>query len=205
MIDYAQCLDFLARRRSVRQYEQRPVPSDVLEKLVTAAIQAPSASSRQDWEFIVICSRGRIAELAEVTARCWKEILETCESDIVRDELARYASNFDWFAMAPALIAVTCKRPEGFLQALLGDAASAVAGACASAAMATQNLLLAAETLGLGACCLTGPVAAAEHLKPLLGMGRNRQLVCLVAVGYPVGVPDAMPRKGVQDVMKVVT
>lgn len=205
MTSYESLFDLLARRRSIRHFTERSVSSETIEKLVEAAIQAPSASNRQDWKFLVVRSRKHIEALADTTSQCWKDILACCDSEAVQDELAGYAVHFDWFRAAPVVIAVTCKRPEGFLRELLPESASAVSGAYASAAMASQNLLLAAESLGLGACCLTGPVAAEKAFKPLLGMGNSRQLVCLVAVGYPAAAPSHITRKKAHDVIEEIT
>ncbi|HEY3268672.1 MAG TPA: nitroreductase family protein [Armatimonadota bacterium] len=60
-------------RRSVRQYRQPPVPDSVVEDLVRAAMQAPSACNQQPWEFVVITDRetlGRIALANENAAMC---------------------------------------------------------------------------------------------------------------------------------------
>ncbi len=50
----AEFLELMKRRRSVREYDQRPVPRDVIEDALAAAITAPSGANLQPWHFVVI-------------------------------------------------------------------------------------------------------------------------------------------------------
>ncbi len=52
-------------RRSVRAYKDKPIPDDVLARVLEAARLAPSACNRQEWRFIVVKDRIKIGELAE--------------------------------------------------------------------------------------------------------------------------------------------
>ena len=51
-------------RRSIRQFEDRPVEPEKIERILRAAMAAPSAGNQQPWEFYVVRGRGKIAELA---------------------------------------------------------------------------------------------------------------------------------------------
>jgi nitroreductase len=64
--------------------------------------------------------------------------------------------------------------------------------------------MLAAHALGIGSCCITGPLAAQEALRKLLGLGRRRKIVCLVALGYPAEEPEAPLRKPVERIAKYI-
>jgi nitroreductase len=118
--------------------------------------------------------------------------------------LRDYAKHFDWFARAPVVIAVSTRRPESFLTTLCGEDAIAVQGGAVSAAMAAQNLMLAAHAMGLGTCCLTGPLAAGSRLKEILRLGVRRELVCLITLGYPEGESAAPGRRPVDEIMRYV-
>jgi nitroreductase len=143
-------------------------------------------------------------KMEDVVRNRWKSILDKSDIGVIRDELERYAKNFDWFSHAPVLIVVSAKRPETFLRDLLGGAADDVAGTEISAAMAAQNLMLAAHALGIGSCCITGPLAAEEALRDLLRLGKRRKIVCLVALGYPAEEPEAPLRKPVEKIAKYI-
>jgi len=197
-------LQFVRSRRSIRKFRKDPLPREDLRRIIEAASWAPSASNRQDWEFTIITSPTTKERMEDIVRNCWKSILGKSQTGVIKDELERYAKNFDWFSQAPVLIVISAKRPETFLCHLLGEAADDVAGTEISAAMAAQNLMLAAHTFGIGSCCITGPLAAQEALKDLLGLGKRRKIVCLVALGYPAEQPEAPLRKPVEKIAKYI-
>ncbi|MFA6093475.1 MAG: nitroreductase family protein [Elusimicrobiota bacterium] len=196
-------MDLARERRSVRDFLPDPVPHDLMQRLIDAASWAPSAGNRQDWEFIVVESAAAKRELASAVRKRWDALLAKAQSGTT-ESLKNYASNFDWFANAPALVAVTSKTPADFLEELLGGTASAVSGGRLSAAMAAQNLMLSAHAAGLGSCCLTGPLAAQEEMKPILGISRRREIVCLIAVGRPLHNPPAPVRKPLEKISRYI-
>lgn len=191
-------------RRSVRRFLDRSVPRTLICDLVKSASMAPSASNRQAWEITVVASLELRRRLAEVVKHRWDSLLAACGSDQIREIVSGYAHNFSWFASAPVVLVVSCYAPEAFMVDLVGSpsVAADTAGMKISAAMAAQNLMLAAHAAGLGTCCLTGPVAAADELRPLLGLGRRRELVCLIALGYPAEQPPAPSRKPVDEILR---
>ncbi len=189
----------------MRRFKPEPVSPDVLNRLLEAAAWAPSAGNRQDWRFAVVTSDDVRRRMASAAEREWDAILAAHGSDGVVEELARYRSNFGWFAEAPVVIAVSCKVPEGFLVHYLGALADDVAGTQVSAAMAAQNLMLAAHANGLGSCCLTAPLVAEQELKRILGLGRRSRIACLIAVGYADESPAAPARKPLDDIVRFLT
>lgn len=54
-------------RRSIRKYQDKIVEKDKIEKLLRAAMQAPSAANQQPWEFIVIQDKGKLGKLSEMS------------------------------------------------------------------------------------------------------------------------------------------
>lgn len=60
-------MKIIDERRSVRSYEDRPVEPEKIEKLLRAAMQAPSAANQQPWEFIVVRERGTLDKLADLS------------------------------------------------------------------------------------------------------------------------------------------
>jgi nitroreductase len=59
-------LEAIRTRRSVRKYEDRPVPEELVRKLLAAAMSAPSARNQQPWQFVVIDDRRMLADVAEI-------------------------------------------------------------------------------------------------------------------------------------------
>jgi coenzyme F420-0:L-glutamate ligase/coenzyme F420-1:gamma-L-glutamate ligase len=197
-------LKLVRGRRSIRKFRRDPLPKEVLRCIIEAASWAPSASNRQDWEFRVVTSSPVKERMRNIVRSRWESVLDRSSSDVIREELQKYISMFDWFSHAPALIIISAKRPESFLYHILGDTAGDVAGTEISAAMAAQNLMLAAHASGIGSCCVTGPLAAQEELKGLLEIGKGRKIVCLIALGYPAEQPEAPLRKSVERVSKYI-
>jgi len=60
-------VEAIYKRRSVRNYTDRPVPEAVVESLLRAGMQAPSAGNQQPWEFLVVRERTTLEEMAEAS------------------------------------------------------------------------------------------------------------------------------------------
>jgi len=60
-----ECLKFIYTRRSVRDYSDREISEEDLEKILKAAFQAPSAANEQPWHFVIVRKRELLNELAE--------------------------------------------------------------------------------------------------------------------------------------------
>ena len=59
-------LDFIFARRSVRRYQERPIPEEMVRDLLEAAMAAPSAVAKDPWHFIVVQSRERLQQLTDI-------------------------------------------------------------------------------------------------------------------------------------------
>ena len=195
-------LSLLRSRRSVRRFAGDPVAREIVEKLIEAAAWAPSAGNRQDWFFTVVTSAQLKAQMSEAVRRCWQNIAEANRDSGLSDDLAQYTASFDAFVSAPVVIAVSARVPSVVQTRLLRETATATSGSAASAAMAAQNLMLAAHALGLATCCLTGALAARDELGRLLALERKRELVCLIALGVAAETPPAPPRKGIAEIAR---
>lgn len=57
-------MKLIENRRSIRKYLDRPIPDDTIEKLVEAALRAPSSRSINPWEFIVVTDRKSLVKLS---------------------------------------------------------------------------------------------------------------------------------------------
>lgn len=200
MISYDQLLELIKARRSIRRFADRAVSREDLKRLLEAARWAPSNHNRQPWKFIVIDDRGRIRELAE-KIRCdmdkrLKVLPEVAAA--YAGELAHYAT---FFEHAPVLIVALHKPPIAASSALWDGVPnpSLVSGEPISVAMAMQNLLLAAQALGLGACILTAPLLAG-NLPRTLDLPDGLEVTALIALGYPAESPEAPRRKSLEHI-----
>ncbi len=187
----------LSGRRSVRSYLDQPVPLEIIERMIEMAVMAPSAANRQDWFFTVITSGSLKHAMAEAVRRRWQEIVNANRQMAMIDEVEKYSAGFAAFESAPAVIAVSAMQTNSVQSQLLGENAVLVSGSMASAAMAAQNVMLAAAGFGLATCCMTGALAARKELEDIIGLERKRILICLITAGYAAEIPAAPPRKPV--------
>jgi len=197
-------MEIIRGRRSIRRFRKDQVRSDIIEQLIEAASWAPSASNRQDWFFTVVTSPDIKGQMAQAVRRRWEKIVTDNRDIGFIDDVKDYASSFASFEDAPVLIAVSAKGVDSVQRRLLGDAAAIASGSLASAAMAAENLMLAAHALGLGTCPMTGALAAGDELKMILGIKGRREIVCLIGLGYPDESPSPPPRKPVKEITRYV-
>ncbi len=61
-------MDVIFNRRSIRRYKNQAVEREKIEKLLRAAMQAPSAVNQQPWEFIVVQNKGNLQRLAQISS-----------------------------------------------------------------------------------------------------------------------------------------
>jgi nitroreductase len=199
---FEQLMGVIRGRRSIRRFSDGSVTRDTLERLIAAASWAPSATNRQDWFFSVIQSPELKAELADIVRARWREVIESHKHLGSIEEIERYSAFFTGFEGSPVVVAVSASATGSLQREIAGDLAPSVAGSIASAAMAAQNLMLAAHALGLGTCCLTGPLIVATEIRGLLELGRKRELVCLIAVGYPDEAPEPSARRPLAEIVR---
>jgi nitroreductase len=203
MSDYDRLLELIKSRRSIRRFADRPVGHDDLARLLEAARWAPSNHNRQPWRFLVIEDKQQINQLAEIVSQGLSEKLKS-----LPEVAAAYAGEFmhyaTFFSNAPVLLVVLHKQPVSVSAPLLAGLKNPdlVSGEPLSVAMAVQNLLLAAQALGLGTCVLTGPLLVQDALAGALDLSAGHDLTCLVALGHPAELPAPPRRKTIEQIVE---
>lgn len=204
-------LDFLSMRRSVRAFTAAPVPRDVLERLLQAAVTAPSPTNRQPWRFAVVTHtslRQRITEAVRTRAEEMKAIIRQGHH---AEDFGKYGDFFhEPLATAAAIIVPQYRVYPDLIANLVasggGDpskfhtAASMQAELCSTSA-AVMALLQQALAEGLGACWMSGPMIARDAVQGLLDIREPWKMVGAVAVGYPAELPVKQPRKPLAQVV----
>ncbi len=163
-------------RTSIRSFKDEPVTEAQLEKLLKAGMSAPTAGNMQPWEFVVVtrpdllkkirllAKEVKAGELGLEEARDTPKLLKGAEKDGAAAFIVVMA-NMDIY-----------KDKQHFTKFWVADTS-----------IATQNILLAAHSMGLGAVWLSiYPSPAREQkLRDYLNIPENKNILCLIALGYP--------------------
>ena len=194
---YDQLLKFLKMRRSRREFKDQPVPRDVIDKLLLAAVEAPSAINNQSVQYTAVTDRDVLKQISERSARALENMKKMMTNPIGR-LIFRAMMRDGYEDMMEFLPLVDCLL--GFQKAgrdmMLYDAPCMILlhapksdmMAPGDAIFNAENILLAAETLGLGACVIgfvTEPANRDPEIKRLVQMPKDHKVFCAIALGYP--------------------
>jgi nitroreductase len=186
-------------RRSCRLYKEDPVDRAVLEDLVKIGITAPSGTNDQLWTFTIVPDRASMLRLAETIAEFFRRLNVMAES-ATRRLLARLFTDDalgDYYRENYARVKEALKEWDktGRDQLFHGATAGIVVGmrpgaSCPGedALLATQNILLACEALGLGTCLIGFAVRAMRHepeIKRVIGIPDEERVHAVIAIGHP--------------------
>jgi nitroreductase len=157
-----QLLALARRRRSVRWFESRAVPRELVQQALEVAVLSPSACNRQSFEFLIFDDAAMVRRVAELAAGT-----------------RGFNDNF------PAIAVVV-----GRLRAYFHEKDRHVI--YIDGALASMSFVLALETLGLSSCCINWPDVSArdEKMKQLLHLADDERIIMLIAFGF--GDPEGM-------------
>lgn len=162
-------------RRSIRQYNTTPIPQEIMDVILECGINAPSGSNSQPWEIRVINNQDLLNEISEKMLSCF---------DSARSSQFKSNPNYrNMFRNATTVVFIANKDNGGKLDCgLLGE-----------------NMILAAQSLGIGSCCLGAPInffkteIGTPYLKKL-DFSPEYNLLYAIGFGYPEETPEAKPR-----------
>ena len=170
-ISFEDLHSLFVRRRSVRWYLDRPVPYELVQQAIDAAAQAPSACNRQPFRFIVATDPEWAAKIAACAGGTTGFAEQLPGIIVVVGNLAAYPQERDRH-----LIYI-------------------------DSALASMQLMLAAETLGLATCPINWPDVdfAENRIQPILELPPHERVIMLIAIGYgdpESGVPYSQKKQG---------
>ncbi|MFQ3670586.1 MAG: nitroreductase family protein [Verrucomicrobiia bacterium] len=186
-------LEAAARRRSIKTFKSDPIPSDLLDKVLEAARQAPSSFNLQLTRVVVIRSAEQKEALAQVA---WgqKQIVQAPVTLVFASAFRAWEETMDEMleqarssgAWPEKMVEFVRANAPGF-QAALGDREREYG--VKDAMIAATHAALAAESLGLGTCFMNGWEEAG--VKRVIGVGEDPDVA--IAVVLPVGYPESVP------------
>lgn len=217
----------MSTMRAMRRLKPDPVPGELLEKLIQAAVWGPSGGNMQRFEYVLVTDRDVMRRLEPLWKRCVDAYLATTGKYAPEgmDEaaygrmVAAIAYQRDHFAETPALIIPCYQFPEPRLEEEGLRASAEALGAEASARMVriqerfaalaegscvypgVQNLLLAARGLGLAANITIWHLMLEDEWKDALGIPEDMNTFAVVPVGLPRGRFGPVSRRPLSEVI----
>ena len=190
----AETLDALLRgRRSVRQYQDRPVAREDIERILEAARWAPSPHGRQPWRFVVLTSRAAKKRLADYMGADWRKNLkmDNQPEEIVNIRLEKSCQRI---LHAPVII-----LPCLYLQDLdrypdEKRQADETTMAIQSIGAAIQNMLLMAYDLGLDGGWMCAPLFCPDVVCDALSLDNKLLPQAMITLGYAAADPKRRER-----------
>ncbi len=191
-------VQLMASRRSCRCFTAKPVDRSILEDLVKIGITAPSGTNSQAWTFTILPEREAVTCLAGQVAAYFRRLNATAEKTMLRlflkligkGELDAYYRGYY------SKIKLALEQWQGESKDLLfhGSTAAIIVGSrpgascpAEDALLATQNILLAAHSMGLSSCLIGFAVAAMKKdrsIQQTLAIPLEEQIHAVIALGY---------------------
>ncbi|MBS7645464.1 MAG: nitroreductase family protein [Candidatus Bathyarchaeia archaeon] len=159
----------LASRRSVRRFKPDPVPEGLVEKLLNAGVCAPTAGNIQPWRFIVVDDPSTLEMIRKVSP--------------------------GYFGGAPLAIIVCSDRGRSYE---LGGIVARDYLSIVDCAIAAGYILLAAQALGLGGCCIKS--FSTPAVKEILEIPGGVEPELMLAIGWPDEQPMRPPKLGLEEI-----
>lgn len=184
--------DLLMRRRSIRNFEDRDVPLELVRKIIQDSCLAPSSGNGQPWRFIIIRNRGWIQRLSDESKKNFLSYLDkNPDASIKKYETALTKEDFNVFYNAPCLVFIL--GPKN-IQSVYVDCT-----------LAACYFMFAAAAMGLGTCWVgLGSNIRDPEIREAIGIPEDCQIVAPIIVGYPKGVP-APPDRNEPQILKIVS
>ncbi len=195
----AALVNMMRARRSCRVYREKPIEREILEDLVKIGITAPSGTNSQKWTFSIIDSRSKMLAFGETIATYYKKLNRLAEFGWLRKLLKLcgqpqldiyYREYYD--SIKEAMIQWDEEKDDRLFhgaQAVILVGAEPGAGCPQEdALLATQNILLGAETFALGSCLIGFAVEALRRdkkIKERLKIPVDETIYAVIALGYP--------------------
>lgn len=215
-MDLMELEKLIKTRRSVRRWQRKAVPEELLTKAVELATWAPSAGNSQNWRFYIVISPEKMKLVADAVQAAADLVASWPESKL-GPQMPGPGRKAGYFEVAPAAILVAASRRPSPIDRIFeerekvdpkakeirewrGISASPVQGVAAAIA----TLLLVLHQMGLGAVWMTGPMQAKGELEKILKVPEGYDLIALIPVGYPDETPESRGRKPVQEVCEIV-
>ena len=208
--------NLIRSRRSIRSWQEKEVPQELLLQAIEMATWAPNGGNQQNWRFYLILNRDTIKAIADAVQASTNTISSWPEADKYMDT-NRMCQRAGFFREASAAIAVAASQYQSPIDQFLATREETDNQArtirqwrniadsrIQSVAAAIAYLLLILHQMGLGAVWMTGPMKAKEEIEIILQVPSGMDVVAFIPVGYPAEAPAPGERKPIGEVCEII-
>jgi len=184
--------ELLEKRRSVRDYEDKEVPLDLIQEIINDAIKAPNAGNMQLWRFVVVSSKEWMKKISDSNRKGFLADIETNPNSPWKGYEAQFRNDdFNMFYNAPAVLYIVGTAK---MQTITADCA-----------LFAAYFMLAAANRGLGTCWVAQGVDITDQaILDEMGIPDNYRIVAPIILGYPKTIPP-MPERREPKMLKVLS
>lgn len=172
----------IRERRSLGKLKDTPVAREKIEQMLESAVWAPNHHLTEPWKFFVLSGEGR-----KPLSRVLKEVAHGRVQEPDSEEGQKRIEKISRKPFAAPTVIVVAMSPSDSPKAIYIEDICAVAAA-------TQNMLLTAYELGLGAIWRSGPIYNTSQVKAHFDLREDEEILGLVFVGEPDMVKDNVKR-----------
>lgn len=193
MTDFEVLKNICERRKSTREFLDIPVPAELLEEISDIAGTAPFASGKKTWDIIIIDDKPKLKEIAD-SIKSYVNDFSSFVKDDFREGFVDYSKSFTFFENAPAAFVLTYRITPSTSLSIDREKIKnedyekiqrwELENAAKSISCPAMLILLAAESLGLGACYMTGALIAEEIILKQVTNKKERKIGAIIPVGY---------------------
>lgn len=152
--------ELIESRKSIRKFKKDAIPREVLERILSAGLHAPSGKNRQNWRFYVVQGAKRDAYL-KYSQKSFLGIQDVLKKRL-KPSLYEFTERF-FYTLGDAPVIVFCYS--------VNDSDERYLTSIGSVYMAVQNMILAAVAEGLGTCPMGAPLEIEKEVDEFLGVG----------------------------------
>lgn len=187
-------LRLIKKRRSIRKYQDKPIPKKIIDKIIEAGIWGPSITTfylrLQPWKFVVINNKDLINKTSEIVLKKSKSV--GIGVNILLRSVATTINS------ASVIIFIYNSRDvkkikEKYKELYIKFSKLAPSAELSAISASIQNMILVAEDLGIGSCWLDIPLFCCSELNKILNT--NDKLISLLTLGYPAESGTRSKRK----------
>ncbi|WP_371372753.1 nitroreductase family protein [Sporomusa aerivorans] len=173
-------LKSIEMRRSIRKYKDEAVSDEDILRLIESARLAPSGSNTQPWHFIVV------------------------KDKFIKQRISEVSHNQKWMVTAPVFIVCIAdirSRIKEEIKFILDENSSEeeVKQIIRDTSIATEHILLTANSLGLGSCWVAWFTQNA--IRPVLNIPSDKYVVGIITLGYADEQPKPRLRKRMEEIL----